>query len=140
MKKSLVVATMFAIAAAFADGAASVESVTVATKAPHNQEATFWYHVPAKYDAKRKKPYPVLVYFGGRNCTGKDEASGKLGWSDWADERGVFLLAPGFRDDEYWEPEKWSGRALFDAIAEIKKKYKVDDSRISYYGLLMPCA
>ena len=39
MKKSLVVATMFAIAAAFADGAASVESVTVATKAPHNAKA-----------------------------------------------------------------------------------------------------
>ena len=52
LKKSLVVATMFAIAAAFADGAASVESVTVATKAPHNQEATFWYHVHANYDAK----------------------------------------------------------------------------------------
>ena len=60
LKKSLVVATMFAIAAAFADGAASVESVTVPTKAPHNQEATFWYHVPASYDAKRKKPYQKL--------------------------------------------------------------------------------
>ena len=61
---------MFAIAAVFADGAASVESVTVATKAPHNAEATFWCHVPTGYDAKRKKPYPVLVYFGGRLQTG----------------------------------------------------------------------
>ncbi len=134
MKKSLVVATMFAIAAAFADGAASVESVTVATKAPHNQEATFWYHVPAKYDAKRKKLYPVLVYFGGRNCKGKDEASGKLGWSDWADENGAFLVCPGFQDDNYWSPEAWSGQALFDALAALKRKYRIDDSKICYYG------
>ena len=125
---------MFAIAAAFADGAASVESVTVATKAPHNQEATFWYHVPAKYDAKRKKPYPVLVYFGGRNCKGKDEASGKLGWSDWADENGAFLVCPGFQDDNYWSPEAWSGQALFDALTALKRKYRIDDSKICYYG------
>ena len=134
LKKSLVVATMFAIAAAFADGAASVESVTVATKAPHNAEAMFWYHVPAKYDAKRKKPYPVLVYFGGRNCKGKDEASGKLGWSDWADANGAFLVCPGFQDDNYWEPEKWSGQALLDALAALKRKYRIDDSKICYYG------
>ena len=108
--------SVLAAAVAFADGAASVESVTVATKAPHNQEATFWYHVPAKYDAKRRSPYPVLVYFGGRNCKGKDEASGKLGWSDWADANGVFLVCPGFKDDNYWEPEKWSGQALLDAV------------------------
>ena len=134
LKKSLLAATMFAIAAAFADGAASVESVTVATKAPHNQEATFWYHVPAKYDAKRKKPYPVLVYFGGRNCKGKDEASGKLGWSDWADANGAFLVCPGFRNDNYWSPEAWSGQALFDALTALKRKYRIDDSKVCYYG------
>ena len=126
--------SVLAAAAAFADGAASVESVTVATKAPHNAEATFWYHVPASYDAKRKKPYPVLVYFGGRNCKGKDEASGKLGWSDWADENGAFLVCPGFQDDNYWSPEAWSGQALFDALAAIKRKYRIDDSKICYYG------
>lgn len=134
LKKSLVVATMFAIAAAFADGAASVESVTVATKAPHNQEATFWYHVPTGYDVKRKKPYPVLVYFGGRNCKGKNEASGKLGWSDWADANGAFLVCPGFQDDNYWSPEAWSGQALLDALSAIKRKYRIDDSKICYYG------
>ena len=126
--------SVLAAAVAFADGAASVESVTVATKAPHNQEATFWYHVPTGYDAKRKKPYPVLVYFGGRNCSGKDEASGKLGWSDWADENGAFLVCPGFRDDDYWQPEAWSGQALLDALAAIRKRYRIDDAKICYYG------
>ena len=126
--------SVFAVAVAFADGAAGVESVTVATKAPHNPEATFWYHVPTGYDAKRKKPWPVLVYFGGRNCKGKDEASGKLGWSDWADANGAFLVCPGFRDDNYWSPEAWSGQALFDALAAMKRKYRIDDSKICYYG------
>jgi len=121
-------------ASVFADGAASVESVTVPTKAPHNQEAMFWYHVPASYDAKRKKPYPVLVYFGGRNCKGKDEASGKLGWSDWADANDAFLVCPGFQNDDYWSPEAWSGQALFDALAALKRKYRIDDSKICYYG------
>ena len=125
---------VLAAAAAFADGAASVESVTVPTKAAHNAAAAFWYHVPSGYEAKRRSPYPVLVYFGGRNCKGKEEASGKLGWADWADANGVFLVCPGFKDDNYWEPEKWSGQALLDALAAIKRKYRIDDSKLLYYG------
>ena len=112
----------------------SAQCVIVRTKAPHNLEAKIWYHVPAKYDANRNKPYPVLVYFGGRNCSGEKEASGKLGWSDWADENDVFLVCPGFKDDNYWDPEEWSGRALFDALSLIKRKYRIDDAKVSYYG------
>ena len=112
----------------------SAQCVIVRTKAPHNLEAKIWYHVPAKYDAKRKTPYPVLVYFGGRNCSGEKEASGKLGWSNWADENDAFLVCPGFKDDDYWEPEGWSGRALFDALLLIKREYKIDDAKILYYG------
>ena len=133
MKKMLVVLAAIA-AAPFALAAANAQCVIVRTKAPHNAEAKVWYHVPTKYDAKRKKPYPVLVYFGGRNCKGKDEASGKLGWSDWADANGVFLVCPGFMDDNYWEPEKWSGLALLEALSSMKRKYRIDDSRICYYG------
>lgn len=112
----------------------NVRCVSVKTKATNNAEAKFWYHVPEGYDAKRKTPYPVLVYFGGRNCTGEAEASGKLGWSDWADANGVFLIAPGFLDDFYWEPEKWSGPALFDVLRELKKSYRIDDAKLCYYG------
>ena len=119
---------------AFADGVTGVEPVTVRTKATHNQEAKFWCHVPSGYDAKRKTPYPVLVYFGGRNCSGEEEASGKLGWSDWCDANGVFLFCPGLKDDSYWDPEAWSGQALFDALAQLKRRYRIDDSKICYYG------
>ena len=74
------------------------------------------------------------MVFGGRNCDGEAEVSGKLGWPPWADRHGVFLVAPGFKDDSYWEPQRWSGRALLDALAEIGKSYDIDMGHLLYYG------
>ena len=122
---------LLASSATFADGAKLVE---VPTKAPNNRRASFWFHVPSGYDAKRRKPYPVLVYFGGRNCSGRGEASGALGWNVWADKNGVFLVCPGLKDDKYWEPQKWSGPALLAALAEIGKTYNIRRTGICYYG------
>ncbi len=84
--------------------------------APHNQSIPFQYRVPANY--VHKDQYVILVLFGGRNTDGKADASGRMGWGKWCDENNVFILAPGFKDDNYWEPEKWSGQALLDALAE----------------------
>lgn len=133
MKKVLLILAVV-LSASFVRAEANPICVTVPTKARDNLEAKVWYHVPANYDAKRRQPYPVLVYFGGRNCSGEKEASGRLGWSDWADARGVFLVCPGFKNDDYWQPEKWSGQALLDALLEIKKTYRIDDSKLCYYG------
>lgn len=133
MGRFLVLAFVAALAG-YASGAGRTYCVSVATKAPHNAEAKFWCHVPDGYDAKRTKPYPVLVYFGGRNCSGEREASGLLGWADWADERGVFIVAPGLKDDDYWNPEEWSGKALLGALAEIRREYRIDDAKLLYYG------
>lgn len=119
--------------AAFADVQPAMQ-IEVPTKARNNRRASFWFHVPGKYNSKRRQPYPVLVYFGGRNCTGKAEASGMLGWSGWADRNDVFLVCPGLKDDNYWEPQKWSGPALLAALAEIGKSYNIDRSRLCYYG------
>ena len=113
---------------------AAAQCVRVRTKAPHNSAAAVWYHVPKGYDAMRRKPYPVLVYFGGRNCSGEKEASGNLGWDKWADEHGVFLVCPGFQDDDYWEPQRWSGLALLNALAEIRRAYNINDRRLCYSG------
>ena len=127
-------AVLFAAIPVVAMAQDGAKCVTVRTSSPLNREVAVWYHVPAGYDAKRMKPYPVLVYFGGRNCAGKEEASGKLGWAQWADEHGAFLVAPGFKDDDYWHPEAWAGKALFDALAELRRSYRIDDSRVCYYG------
>ena len=66
------------------------------------------YRVPQGYDAKQRAAYRILIYFGGRNTSGQAEASGILGWGKWCDENGVFIVAPGFRDDNYWDPKEWS--------------------------------
>ena len=49
--------------------------------------------------------YRVLVIFGGRNTDGKADASGRMGWGEWCDDNRIFLVAPGLKDDNYWEPE-----------------------------------
>lgn len=113
---------------------ARVESVQVRTRAPQNQVVTVHFRIPANYDPKRDGLWRVLVFFGGRNTDGSGEASGGLGWGEWADQYGVFLVSPGFRDDEYWQPEEWSGRALFSALAEIRKQYEICTDKLLFYG------
>lgn len=115
-------------------GPAAVESVSVRTPAPENRNVTVYYRVPKDYDPARPESYRVLVIFGGRNCSGQAEAGGRLGWGAWADEQGVFLVSPGFKDDEYWDPQKWSGRALLHALGAIKKKYRICTGKLLYYG------
>ena len=111
-----------------------LESVFVKTRAKENSRVTIYYRVPSNYDCKGKKIHRVLVIFGGRNNSGKEEARGRLGWGKWADENGIFLVSPGFKNDEYWQPDKWSGRALFTALGLIKKKYRICDTKLLYYG------
>ena len=59
---------------------ARVASVKVATAAPSvtNRALTIWYRVPAGYSAQQTVPSRILVIFGGRNASGKEEVSGML--------------------------------------------------------------
>ena len=113
---------------------AVVDCVEVATRAPNNQLVKVWYRVPRGYDAARRERYRVLVLFGGRNCDGRPEVSGKLGWTAWADLNGVFLVAPTMKDDDYWEPASWSGRALLSALDAIAAKFRVATRGLLFYG------
>lgn len=115
-------------------GTGRIESVTVATRAEHNRQVKIFYRIPKNYNPEGKGLYRVLVYFGGRNCGGEAQAKGQLGFDRWADENDVFLVGAGFKDDEYWHPEKWSGKALTDGLALIKKKYRICDDKLMYYG------
>lgn len=111
-----------------------VGCVEVRTRAPHNPVVRVWYRVPAAYDPAGRTRHPVLVLFGGRNCDGRNEVSGKLGWTHWADSLGVFLVAPTFRDDGYWEPAAWSGAALLEALGKIAETHRVETGLLLYYG------
>lgn len=108
--------------------------VEVRTRAPHNPVVKVWYRVPAAYDPAGCGRRPVLVLFGGRNCDGRSEVSGKLGWTHWADSLGVFLVAPTFRDDDYWKPSEWSGAALLEAVGKIAEVHRIETGRHLYYG------
>ena len=111
-----------------------VDCVAIKTPAPNNAIAKFWYRVPKNYDATRRERHRVLVLFGGRNCDGKNEVSGKLGWPSWADINGIFLVAPTFKDDAYWQPGAWSGRALLDALDAISARYRISKAGLFFYG------
>lgn len=71
-----------------------IDCVEVKTQAKENALVKVWYRVPQNYDANGKGLSRVLILFGGRNCDGKPEVSGKLGWTEWADLNGIFLVAP----------------------------------------------
>ncbi len=104
----------------------------IATNSTANSNVDIQCRIPKGYSNEHQ--YNILVLFGGRNTDGKADASGRMGWGKWCDENNVFILAPGFKDDNYWEPEKWSGQALLDALAELKKNYNVDTEHLLYYG------
>ena len=112
----------------------AAETIIVKTKAPHNREAVFRYRVPKGYDKARREMYRILVVFGGRNTDGKKDASGRMGWGEWCDAHDIFLVAPGFKDDNYWDPKDWSGEALQKALIQLKKEYNVCTDKLLFYG------
>lgn len=133
MKKYLYIAAFF-FSVLLLRGQAFVSYVEIKTSAPNNPAVTVYFRVPENYDASSRNQYRVLIYFGGRNTSGEKEAAGILGFDKWADEYGIFIVAPGFKDDDYWYPEKWSGKALTEALTQIKKRYRINDTKLLYYG------
>ena len=125
-----------ALVAAFSAFASEpvIDSLDIRTRAPNNPSVKVWYRVPCNYDPQRGLRYRVLVLFGGRNSDGRPEVSGKLGWTEWADLNGIFLVAPTLKDDNYWEPAKWSGRALLDALSTLAARYRIATTGLLFYG------
>jgi len=110
----------------------NADTIKVKTRAPQNQQAVFQYRVPRGYNPR--KTCRVLVIFGGRNTNGIADASGRMGWGEWCDKHGIFIVAPGLKNDNYWEPQVWSGRALMRALALLKKKFNICTDHLLYYG------
>lgn len=134
MKRFLLLTGWLLLAGQLAAGPAVVDSVKVRTKAKNNSEVAVFYRIPKDYNPADREYARILVLFGGRNSDGRSLAAGGLGFGEWADRLGIVLVSPGFKDDDYWEPKAWSGKALFDAISLIKKKYRVCDAKLLYYG------
>ena len=67
----------------------TVSRVNVRTRANGNPNPSIWYRVPCDYRKVPGRRWRTLVIFGGRNCSGEAEVSGKLGWLPWADKYGM---------------------------------------------------
>lgn len=101
--------------------AQQIDALKIKTSAKENSTATFRCRVPAQYNQSSKVKYRLLVYFGGRNTTGEHEVKNPS-WTNWCDKNGVFLIVPSHKNDNYWEPQKWSGKALLEAILPNSKR------------------
>ena len=133
MRKFLAIICVFLPLVAIWGAEAKIDHVKVQGKGTENRECEIWYRVPKDYDANSKALYRVLVYFGGRNFSGKTQM-GYKDWHEWLDKNGIFLVSPSFKNENYWDPKGWSGRTLLDGIAKIKKNYRISDRRMLFYG------
>ena len=114
--------------------AGEITSFNIPTKAPRNKTVKMVLRIPADFSPEDAKNYRVMVLFGGRNWHGEKTIK-TYDFVKVADKHKLFLLSPSFKNDEYWEPKKWSGKALLEAINKIKKKYKLNlDGQVLYFG------
>lgn len=108
-------------------------SFTTQTEAPSNRNLEWTLRTPSGND-RQPGTERIMILFGGRNWKG-DKTINSYHFNELADKYGLYLLSPSFKDDDYWEPEKWSGQALLDAVKSIQDKYKIPEERkLFLYG------
>ncbi len=112
---------------------ARVETFTLATEAPNNRALEFALRLPVGFTPERAAHARILVTFGGRNWAARRTLS-TYAFDAFADQYNIILLAPGFQDDDYWEPEAWSGEALKAALKRVREQYALPDKPIFLYG------
>jgi poly(3-hydroxybutyrate) depolymerase len=120
---------IFAIFLLFATANAETISFPIKTDAPENKELQFALRIPSS-------PMPnsrIMILFGGRNWQ-PDKTIKSYNFDKLADRHSLFLLSPGFKNDDYWQSEKWSGKALLDAVKYVREKYHLPDRKLFYYG------
>ena len=125
---------LFILTASFFASAGEISSFDIATNAPQNRNVKMVLRVPANFNFKDAKKYHIMVLFGGRNWSG-ERTMKAYNFVKMADKYKIFLVSPSFKNNEYWEPEKWSGKALLQAVNKIKVKYRINnDNKLLYFG------
>lgn len=89
----------------------------------------FTYTLPLKVDSNTR----IMVLFGGRNWQG-GKAIKTYNFTDLANKYSLILLSPSFKDNEYWRPEKWSGKVLQKAVKFIENRYELKSQKLLFYG------
>ena len=111
----------------------NVEKFTVKTSSPTNREIPFFVRWPAGFiPGKSRGPYRVLFicpYYNGDALSVMNSSP----FVRLADEKGWFVIIPTFRNTGsaqdrnacYYYPEKFSGRAVREALELIRRKYPI---------------
>ncbi len=112
----------------------STDTFSVPTSSKENASLEIAVRIPFGYTKDTSDKFGIMVLFGGRNWEAKRTIE-TYKFDGLADRRKLFLLSLSFKDDEYWQPEKWSGKALQDALDKILVKYGLDrKKKLFYYG------
>jgi predicted esterase len=125
----------------------NIDEFTVETNSPENKLVPFYVRIPAGFDPQQPGPYRILFmcppinHDGFLTVTGRD---GNKELFDVADQRKWFIITATFkqyhgevqdRDTSYYYPEKFSGKAVMDALDEIAQKYPLDVSHLFVTGM-----
>jgi len=89
----------------------------------------FAYRAPSKINANSR----IMVLFGGRNWDGEKTLK-TFNFEDFADKYNLVLVSPSFKNNEYWQPEKWSGIVLKEAIAKLESMFNLKRRKLFFYG------
>ena len=95
----------------------------------HISGIEFAYRTPGSPSSNSR----IMVLFGGRNWNG-DKSIKTFNFEELADKYSLILLSPSFKDNEYWQPEKWSGKALKSAVKLLEKKFGLMPQKLLFYG------
>jgi len=124
---------------------AGIDVITVKTLSAENPEVPFYVRPPSGFspgDGGRRRLLLIFPFVPekGYRAIGRNSQLVQL-----ADKRGWFIASPSLnvdfkkdsrdRSKAFYYPERWSGKAVLDAVAEIAKKYPVDDQRLFVQGL-----
>lgn len=90
---------------------------------------TFHFTPPPRNNGNAR----IMVLFGGRNWPG-DKTLRTYQFEALAGKHNLVLLSPSFRDNNYWEPEKWSGKTLKRAVTELRKRCRLKPHKLYFYG------
>lgn len=129
--KILFCGLLFLCASLYAD---EIVKFKIKTDSEQNKELVFALRVPENYSQADSEKYRIIVLFGGRNWDAKKTIK-TYNLNKLAEKHSLLILSPSFKDNDYWEPEKWSGKALLEAIEKVRKDYGLSkDKKLLYYG------
>ena len=89
----------------------------------------FSYRLPKHLSPESR----IMVLFGGRNWDGRKTLE-TFKFDGLADKYSLILISPAFTGDDYWEPQKWSGKLLKRAVSRISEKYSLRNRKVFLYG------